>query len=75
MYDQRGFDLRKWEYIMEEANALRKEIIAVAQEYDIDWDEKRDAKDDKVLKALKEHRHAKKDKRSGKGKDDDDDGN
>lgn len=76
LYEQRGFDLRKWEYIMEEANALRREILAVAREYDVDWDEKKDAKDDKVIEALKKHRRIKedkKDKRKTKEKDDDED--
>ncbi|KAB5585113.1 hypothetical protein GE09DRAFT_1069379 [Coniochaeta sp. 2T2.1] len=39
LYESRGFDIRKWEGLVEEANALRKEIKAVAVEYDVEWDE------------------------------------
>ena len=42
LYQARGFDLRKWEALIEEANALRKEIKIVADEYDVEWDEKAD---------------------------------
>lgn len=65
LYEERGFDLRRWEYAMEEANALRREILAVAGEYDVEWDEKRDSRDEKVIVALKEHRHAKREERGG----------
>ena len=37
LYDQRGFDLPRWEALVEEGNALRKEIKAVASEYDVEW--------------------------------------
>lgn len=37
LYEQRGFDLPRWEGLVEEANALRKEIKAVASEYDVEW--------------------------------------
>ena len=37
LYEQRGFDLPKWESLVEEGNALRKEIKAVASEYDVQW--------------------------------------
>ena len=37
LYEQRGFDLPKWESLVEEGNALRKEIKAVASEYDVSW--------------------------------------
>jgi hypothetical protein len=39
LYESRGFDIRKWESLVEEANALRREIKAVAVEYDVEWDE------------------------------------
>lgn len=39
LYESRGFDIRKWQGLVEEANALRKEIKAVAVEYDVEWDE------------------------------------
>lgn len=67
LYQQRGFDLRKWEALIEEGNALRKEIKAVANEYDVEWDELQDEKDEKVAEALRKER-----KKAAKEKDDDD---
>lgn len=72
LYNEKGFDLQKWEALIEEGNALRKEIKAVAQEYDVDWDESKDELNDKVKKALKEERK-KGEKTDKKKKDDDDD--
>ena len=37
LYEIKGFDLPKWEGLVEEGNALRKEIKAVAAEYDVEW--------------------------------------
>ena len=51
---------------MEEANALRKEIKKVADEYDVDWDEKKDEASEVVHQALRKERLKKK-------KEDDDD--
>lgn len=68
LYNARGFDLRKWEMLIEDGNALRKEIKAVANEYDVEWDELHDEKDEKVAEALREHRE----KKNGKKKDDGD---
>ncbi|KAL9061281.1 MAG: hypothetical protein Q9162_000155 [Coniocarpon cinnabarinum] len=65
-YTKRGFNLPKFNYLVDEANHLRREIMAVANEYDVDWDERKDAHDESVVKALKE-------KRNGGRKDDDDD--
>lgn len=67
LYADRGFDLRRWETLVDEGNALRKEIKAVANEYDVEWDELQDEKDEKVAEALKKEREKKK-----KGKKDDD---
>jgi hypothetical protein len=39
LYEARGFDIHRWDNLVQEANALRKEIKAVAAEYDVDWDE------------------------------------
>lgn len=76
LYQSKGFDLQRWEALIEEGNALRKEIKAVAAEYDVDWDEKVDEKDETVTEALKEVRNEKKGK-NGKDKkndvDEDDD--
>lgn len=68
LYQTHNFDLRKWETLIEEGNALRKEIMAVANEYDVEWDELADEKDEKVAEALRKER-----KKSKKRKDDDDD--
>lgn len=38
---------------------MRKEIKAVAAEYDVDWDEKVDEKDETVTKALEKVREKK----------------
>lgn len=35
LYQLKGFDLPKWEGLIEEGNAIRKEIKAVASEYDV----------------------------------------
>lgn len=32
----RGFDLRKWEGLIEEGNALRRDFKAVANEYNVE---------------------------------------
>lgn len=68
LYQARGFDIARWESLVEEGNALRKEIKAVASEYDVDWDEKKDEHDEKVTEALREVREEKENKKGGKGK-------
>lgn len=68
LYAQHAFDLRRWEVLIEDGNALRKEIKAIANEYDVEWDEMRDEKDDKVAEALRKER---KRKESKEGKDED----
>jgi hypothetical protein len=60
LYQSKNFDLRKWEVLMEDGNALRKEIKAVANEYDVEWDELKDEKDEKVAEALRKERKKKK---------------
>lgn len=70
LYEQRGFDIRRWEDLIEEGNKLRREIKAVAQEYDVDWDEKEEEKSDKVMEALKKDRQKQKEGKKGK-KDED----
>ncbi|KAL8904875.1 MAG: hypothetical protein Q9171_006886 [Xanthocarpia ochracea] len=72
LYQQRGFDLQRWQNLVEEANQLTKEIKQVASEYDVEWDERTDEKDEKVTEALKEVREKKKEGKKGK-KDKDDD--
>ena len=68
LYHSKGFDIRRWESLTDEANALRKEIKAVAREYDVDWDETVDERDEKVTEALKEQREDKKAKGGDKKK-------
>lgn len=68
LYNQHNFDLRKWEALIEEGNALRKEIKAIANEYDVEWDEMKEEKDEKVAEALRKDR---KKKEGTKDKDDD----
>lgn len=55
LYEARGFDLRKWESLVQEANALSREIKVIAVEYDVDWDEAKDVGDD-VKEVLDEER-------------------
>src|ERR1700709_2867965 len=71
LYATRGFDLRKWENLIEEANALRKEIKVVANEYDVEWDQKLDEGSEEVHDALKQER--KKERKGAKEKEEEDD--
>lgn len=74
LYDQKGLDLPTWEHLVEEGNRLRREVKLIAEEYDVEWNEKMEEGDEKVTEALREER--KKKKRKGeddekKGEDDD----
>ena len=60
LYNSRGFDIARWETLVEEANALRKEIKKVADEYDVEWDEKKDEASEIVHQALRKERQKKK---------------
>lgn len=73
LYDAKGFDVRKWEDLIEEGNTLRKEIKAVAAEYDVEWDEKADETSEKVIEALREDREKKKDGKGGKKDEEEED--
>lgn len=75
LYEEKGFDVQKWEHLIDEGNALRKEIKAVAAEYDVEWDERADEKDEEVTKALRKDRRnnkSKSDKKDDKDEDDED---
>ena len=72
LYQAKGFDIRTWESSLEEANAIRREIKAVASEYDVEWDETKDEADEKVTKALRDERKANSGSRKKKGNDEDD---
>ena len=74
LYEQRGFDLAKWESLIEDANTLRKEIKMVADQYDVEWDEKKDEATEEVHDALrKERKKAKRRQEDDEDDDDDDD--
>jgi hypothetical protein len=70
LYASHNFDLRKWESLIEEGNALRKEIKAVANEYDVEWDEMEDEKDETVAEALRKERKKQKNKEKDEESDD-----
>ena len=53
----KGFDNQRWESLIEEANAYRKEIKQIASEYDVEWDETLDEKDERVTRAMKKVRN------------------
>lgn len=59
LYQAKGVDLRAWEFLIDEGNALRKEIKSIAAEYDADWDEIQDEQDESVTHALKKERRQK----------------
>lgn len=68
LYESRGFDIHQWENTVQEANALRREIKAVAVEYDVEWDEVK-VLGDEVKEVLDKE---KKGKRKAAGVDEDD---
>lgn len=70
LYQAKGFELEKWEAFVEEGNELRKEVKAVAAEYDVEWDEMDDLKDEAVTEALRKDREAKKDEKEDQEKED-----
>lgn len=58
LYEGKGFDMHRWEQVVQEANALRSEIKTIAGEYDVDWDEMKDlAYSKQVKKALENERN------------------
>jgi len=59
LYTSKGFDLQRWETLVQEANALRNEIKNIASEYDVDWQEHLDEHDETVVQALKQERETK----------------
>ena len=59
-YKARKLDLQQWETLIEEGNALRREIKSIANEYDVFWDETKDAQDMKVVEELKKKREEEK---------------
>jgi calcium uniporter protein, mitochondrial len=73
LYEARGFNLERWESLIQEGNALRKEIRAIAAEYDVEWDEKADEYNEDVSIALKKERKGKAKKQKAEDKADEDD--
>jgi hypothetical protein len=72
LYQARGFDQEKWEQLVNEANALRKEIKTVAQEYGIHWDMSKDLGNSKVKKVLEKEAKKQGDKSLDKDEDKED---
>jgi predicted membrane chloride channel (bestrophin family) len=70
LYEARGFDPQKWEQLVQEANALRREIKVAAVEYDVDWDEAKELGDD-VKEVLSEERTKAEDKSRSSDKEKD----
>lgn len=74
LYQQKGFDIQKWDNLIEEANGYRKDIKQIASEYDVDWDETQDERDERVTEAMRKVRSDKDSDRKEKGgKEDEDD--
>jgi hypothetical protein len=71
-YEAKGFDPDRWERLVEEANAMRREIRTVAMEYDVDWCEARDV-GEHVKEVLSEERSKKKNKAIKDDEDEDED--
>jgi calcium uniporter protein, mitochondrial len=68
LYEKKGFDIQRWEELVEEGNRLRREIKMIAEEYDVTWNEKNeDPQTEKAIRALEEE---KKKKNRKNGKDD-----
>ncbi|PSR77930.1 hypothetical protein BD289DRAFT_417219 [Coniella lustricola] len=68
LYEAKGFDMHRWEQLVQEANGLRREIKTIAAEYDVDWDEMRDLSYSKQVKKVLERERTKRGE-----KDDDED--
>ncbi|KAI0905426.1 hypothetical protein F4823DRAFT_566767 [Ustulina deusta] len=70
LYQGRGFEPQKWEALVYDANALRREIRIVAEEYDVDWDETGDLGSEEVKDVLEKENDKRKRRESASGKDD-----
>ena len=53
LYQSKGFNIKRWGNLVDEANQIRTEINTVARAYDVDWDELAEQKEE-VVEALKE---------------------
>lgn len=73
LYEAKGFDMQRWEQLVQEANAMRREIKTVAAEYDVDWDEMKDlAYSTQVKKVLEKERHKSRNDKDEEEEDEDD---
>lgn len=73
LYETKGFDMQRWEQLVQEANALRREIKTIAAEYDVDWDEMKDlAYSKQVKKALEKERNKGRNDKDDEEEDEDD---
>ncbi|XWX01749.1 hypothetical protein V2A60_009778 [Cordyceps javanica] len=70
LYLERGFNIGKWEQLVQEANALRRELRVIATEYDVEWEEMKDLGGWEVKEALENEDEKKK---KEKDRDDDED--
>lgn len=61
LYEERGFDPRKWEQLVHETNSLRGDIRIVATEYDVDWDEMKDLGGEEVKEVLEKEKKKRRD--------------
>src|SRR5688500_6957203 len=61
LYEARGCDHHQWGQLVQEANALRRDIKVAAIEYDVDWDEAKEVGDE-VKEVLSEERTKARDK-------------
>ncbi|RYO75100.1 hypothetical protein DL766_003080 [Monosporascus sp. MC13-8B] len=74
LYQARGFDPQQWEALVHDANALRREIRTIAEEYDVDWDEMSDLGGEDVVEVLEKEEQREKKGRSNTVDDEEDDG-
>ncbi|KAM3439893.1 hypothetical protein MY4824_002400 [Beauveria thailandica] len=72
LYLERGFNIGKWEQLVQEANAMRRELRIIASEYDVEWEEVKDLGGWEVKEAL-ENEDEKTKTAKDRDKEDDDD--
>lgn len=73
LYESRGFEMQRWEHLVQETNALRREIRTIASEYDVDWDEMKDMAGSKQVKKALEKDRQKRGKTDEDEEDEEDD--
>ena len=72
LYQSKGFNVKRWQNLVDEANHIRREINTVARAYDVEWDELAD-QNEEVVEALKDGKKSKGKSRDDDGEEDDDD--